>query len=175
MRNHRDFSPTLETIPSDERVGWPPTPKGHPGVAHGSGARRRCRIEYIVVVLLVTSALTTMLSFAYTSADDEIVYTAADETHIPAIIRHAFRGSRAAATTTAAAAAVNISACQDDEPDCKEWAREQHCKENPGYMHVHCRRSCNRCAGVSIVDRNCADKSNFCGQWAAVGECESSA
>lgn len=38
--------------------------------------------------------------------------------------------------------------CTDDHPSCPGWASEGECKQNSGYMLVHCRKSCNSCGEV---------------------------
>ena len=36
--------------------------------------------------------------------------------------------------------------CEDDSARCAEWAKEQQCDLNPGYMHKNCAKSCGTCA-----------------------------
>jgi hypothetical protein len=36
--------------------------------------------------------------------------------------------------------------CVDANPEkCPAWASKGECQKNRGYMHVHCKKSCNRC------------------------------
>jgi len=45
--------------------------------------------------------------------------------------------------------------CIDSDPvNCPFWAATGECKKNRGYMHKHCRKSCDRCNVVRVNDRN---------------------
>lgn len=47
----------------------------------------------------------------------------------------------------------NGGECVDSDPiNCPYWADIGECKANPGYMHVHCKKSCNRCQQVKDRD-----------------------
>uniref|UniRef100_A0A6U1L3D7 procollagen-proline 4-dioxygenase n=1 Tax=Tetraselmis chuii TaxID=63592 RepID=A0A6U1L3D7_9CHLO len=35
--------------------------------------------------------------------------------------------------------------CRDEELDCEDWAIAGECDHNPGFMHLKCKHSCNRC------------------------------
>lgn len=37
------------------------------------------------------------------------------------------------------------SGCQDEHNDCSTWAQNGECKNNPGFMHIACPRSCGTC------------------------------
>lgn len=41
----------------------------------------------------------------------------------------------------------NVAAlfCEDEEPECPEWASNNECQRNPSYMLTHCRKSCRTC------------------------------
>ena len=39
----------------------------------------------------------------------------------------------------------DASWCQDENPKCSTWAKEDQCEVNPGYMLKNCRRSCHSC------------------------------
>ncbi|KAK7486902.1 hypothetical protein BaRGS_00021873 [Batillaria attramentaria] len=60
-----------------------------------------------------------------------------------------------------------ISGCADGHYYCKSWANYGYCNTNPDYMHVNCRKSCNRCGGGG----NCQDRNEYCASWARRGEC----
>ena len=36
--------------------------------------------------------------------------------------------------------------CEDDLPNCKEWAEGGECEKNPSYMNSNCRLSCHQCS-----------------------------
>lgn len=71
----------------------------------------------------------------------------------------------------------------DFHTDCQMWAQQGECSKNPGYMMESCQRACNstcvKAAAESVlgvwsaIKDGCTDNSNYCGQWAAVGECDS--
>lgn len=48
-------------------------------------------------------------------------------------------------TCKTADADLERSACDDDHPNCAQWARVGECDANPGYMVVSCARSCATC------------------------------
>ena len=75
-----------------------------------------------------------------------------------------------------------------DDPECAKRAVEGDCTRNPAFMMRSCRQACGRCgnASTSFLGNTyntlkfmpssfsyCKDKSSFCGEWAAVGECSS--
>jgi len=71
-------------------------------------------------------------------------------------------------------------ACRDDDSQCELWASSGECERNPVFMNTSCKRSCGQCRGdlqdlgaAAAKRRSCTDHSSFCGQWAAVGECDS--
>ncbi len=68
--------------------------------------------------------------------------------------------------------------------NCDQWAVSGECERNPSFMLETCKRACGGCPGVpnasvALADGSpaewdrCKDTSSFCGQWAAVGECDS--
>eukprot|EP00112_Aurelia_sp_Birch-Aquarium-sp1_P020054 Seg508.5 transcript_id=Seg508.5/GoldUCD/mRNA.D3Y31 product="putative tyrosinase-like protein tyr-3" protein_id=Seg508.5/GoldUCD/D3Y31 len=61
--------------------------------------------------------------------------------------------------------------CVDKNNYCASWAARGECSKNPGYMHVNCAKSCNKCGTTS----NCADSHQHCGSWATAGYCQSHA
>ena len=73
--------------------------------------------------------------------------------------------------------------CQDNDSSCQDWARSGECERNAAFMNTSCARACNLCEGLSLSRLttswkpkpgvSCEDRSSFCGQWAAVGECDS--
>lgn len=54
--------------------------------------------------------------------------------------------------------------CRDDNQSCADWAKHGECNRNPGYMLIHCQKSCNNCSA-------CVDLNEFCHAWAENGEC----
>ena len=75
--------------------------------------------------------------------------------------------------------------CRDADKGCAGWANSGECAKNQQFMNVSCKRSCGLCPSLlpasvsgaaqlgSARQKECDDKSSFCGQWAAVGECDS--
>ncbi|XP_072051202.1 uncharacterized protein [Amphiura filiformis] len=66
------------------------------------------------------------------------------------------------------------SDCQDSDGDCFDWAIAGECEENPGWMHMHCRRSCRTCrAEPESIDPSlaCTDELDECKKWANHGRC----
>jgi len=50
--------------------------------------------------------------------------------------------------------AENGGECVDSDPvNCPFWAATGECKANRGYMHRHCKKSCDRCKFVRVNDR----------------------
>ena len=47
--------------------------------------------------------------------------------------------------------------CTDQNPRCREWAHEQQCIVNPGYMHTNCRKSCGLCEDGNFTNWSFAD------------------
>ena len=45
---------------------------------------------------------------------------------------------------------VNESECKDDHPSCGVWADDNECGLNPGFMLVHCAKSCGACGDAEI-------------------------
>ena len=83
------------------------------------------------------------------------------------------------------AALTAAAKCSDSDGECDTWASGGECEKNPRFMNTSCPRACGLCGlSISRLARNawkptrtnhynCDDKSSFCGQWAAVGECDS--
>jgi len=59
--------------------------------------------------------------------------------------------------------------CRDHRVACSRWAMEGECLRNPGFMHIYCAVSCDRCR---VQDNKCRDRELMCEAWAAVGECQ---
>ncbi|KAF2358176.1 Peptidase M12A [Trinorchestia longiramus] len=57
--------------------------------------------------------------------------------------------------------------CLDIDKHCAKWAQERQCTENPAWMMLHCRQSCNQCA-----ESKCVDLNEKCSVWKADGQCE---
>merc|ERR1719480_652418 len=70
--------------------------------------------------------------------------------------------------------------CSDDNQFCRDWAASGQCETNPGYMLEACRESCGVCPPAPLPTPGppqpspgpCSDDSEFCGDWAASGQCE---
>ena len=73
----------------------------------------------------------------------------------------------------------------DSSESCEGWAQAGECDANAPYMHMECAHACKLCGAAAprtaaspagggfVADLACVDKSSYCGQWAAVGECDS--
>ncbi|CAL4094757.1 unnamed protein product [Meganyctiphanes norvegica] len=73
------------------------------------------------------------------------------------------------------------SSCEDTNNFCSDWASKGQCQSNPAYMHVHCKKSCNKC-GTTVYPKPvnpkptaCVDKNQYCADWAKKGYCISNA
>jgi len=64
--------------------------------------------------------------------------------------------------------------CEDDNKFCSDWASNGQCESNSGFMHVSCKKSCDRC-NISKPTGNCLDDNEFCSDWSTKGFCESNA
>ena len=75
----------------------------------------------------------------------------------------------------------DLECSRKSRDECVAWAESGECTANPGFMSQSCKQACGLCPGVAGHRRDpgtedwdsCKDKSTFCGQWAAVGECDS--
>ncbi|XP_076458523.1 zinc metalloproteinase nas-14-like [Babylonia areolata] len=61
--------------------------------------------------------------------------------------------------------------CQDQNRNCRSWARRGECSRNPAYMHNYCKRSCNKCGGGGGGGSSCRDLHGNCANWARAGYC----
>lgn len=43
--------------------------------------------------------------------------------------------------------------CEDNLPNCVEWAQSGECSKNPSYMNSNCRLSCKQCAAKPKAKR----------------------
>lgn len=59
--------------------------------------------------------------------------------------------------------------CSDTHPECYQWAVQGQCYANPGYMHAHCPKSCDKC---KVQDEACKDYELQCHAWAHNNECK---
>ena len=154
------------------------------GIAHGPPPLPRCRIRHIVCAGLCGSFVSTLLLLFYAS---EL---------LPDVARHHVSHTRVSKRIRSAVRrtldVINVTktslACRDAENACGGWADAGECQRNPNFMNVSCKRSCGICSSIlgggafgisgggaaaSGQRKSCDDKSSFCGQWAAVGECDS--
>merc|ERR1719221_896129 len=60
-------------------------------------------------------------------------------------------------------------ACVDQEPSCKALAANGECSQNPSFMHVKCRRSCN--VDGCVKGMLCTNRHKLCSSWASQNEC----
>jgi len=75
-------------------------------------------------------------------------------------------------------ASLTPSPCVDDNDRCTEWAADDQCSSNPGYMLENCKLSCNDCQNVEGNNQlpttlSCIDDNNRCAEWAADDQCSS--
>jgi len=75
-------------------------------------------------------------------------------------------------------ASLTPSPCVDDNDRCTEWAADDQCSSNPGYMLENCKLSCNDCQSVEGNNQlpttlSCIDDNNRCAEWAADDQCSS--
>lgn len=64
--------------------------------------------------------------------------------------------------------------CENESPDCVNWAQSGECEKNSGYMHKACRPACGLCTappGSPSAAPACADTHRMCATWASIGEC----
>lgn len=79
------------------------------------------------------------------------------------------------AVTTSAALPTCIDLDEDNK--CTDYATENACKDNPGYMAYKCAATCNTCAGPTFImatngSEQCSDDNYQCLEWAGMGECD---
>ncbi|CAL4065514.1 unnamed protein product [Meganyctiphanes norvegica] len=70
------------------------------------------------------------------------------------------------------------SGCTDSNRYCPDWARKGQCNVNTAYMHVYCKKSCDKCDKTVKPDPKpspCVDQNQYCKDWAANGHCVSNA
>lgn len=76
----------------------------------------------------------------------------------------------------------------DEDDKCADYAAENACMDNPGYMTYKCAATCNACAGPSVENtivsafvttstnngsgEQCSDDNYQCLEWAGMGECD---
>ena len=61
---------------------------------------------------------------------------------------------------------TQLRTCTDSRTECKRWARDGECENNPVYMTENCRASCLECQS-----HDCFDQREECESWADAGEC----
>ena len=61
---------------------------------------------------------------------------------------------------------TQLRTCTDSRTECKRWARDGECENNPVYMAENCRASCLECQS-----HDCFDQREECESWADAGEC----
>lgn len=84
--------------------------------------------------------------------------------------------------------ATTLPTCIDLDEDikCTDYATENACKDNPGYMAYNCAATCDTCAGPTVENdivsafitstnsgmEQCSDDNYQCLEWAGMGECD---
>ncbi|XP_046543783.1 LOW QUALITY PROTEIN: uncharacterized protein LOC124253973 [Haliotis rubra] len=68
---------------------------------------------------------------------------------------------------------ADCRSCRDRNNQCAGWARLGECRNNPAYMLVYCKRSCNRCGRGGGGPTSCRDLSRYCNYWSRIGHCNS--
>merc|ERR1719495_54077 len=63
-------------------------------------------------------------------------------------------------TTTTTTTPVPVN-CEDENEFCSDWASQGQCKSNSGFMHVKCKKSCDRC-NIPKPTGDCLDDNEFC-------------
>lgn len=66
------------------------------------------------------------------------------------------------------------STCRDDDNQCTYWAGMGECTNNPRYMSVSCKKSCNVCSNAQNTQPTgpaCQDENSQCVYWAQAREC----
>ena len=143
--------------------------------------RSIARFRLLPILLLTTIGFfaSTLILLFFTATDDNV---SAGGFPAPNRIHSALKkqARRLASAVNATASALT---CRDLDSGCPGWAALDECRKNPIYMNHSCPRSCGLCPsllGSTPQDlraagrrASCEDKSSFCGQWAAVGECDS--
>ena len=157
----------------------------------------RSSLTFLAAFFLVMLPLVTILVFVATHADLE----STNDSSLKSLLRRPRRRAQsrwapavpqpnATAPTdrTAAAPAAprplahpDLECSRKEHDECVAWAESGECTANPGFMSQSCKQACGLCPGVAGHRRDpgtedwdsCKDKSTFCGQWAAVGECDS--
>jgi len=70
--------------------------------------------------------------------------------------------------TTTTTTTTTGGGCADKNTKCAAWAKIGECSKNPAYMHVSCKKSCNKCK----TSKNCTNNNQYCDDWASKGECK---
>ena len=87
-----------------------------------------------------------------------------------------FDDSELESNATLPNASSTNSTCINNDARCTEWAAENQCTINPGYMLINCRLSCQVCSSESDEQESqtpstCFDLNDRCAEWAANDEC----
>ncbi|GFO40016.1 cysteine-rich secretory protein lccl domain-containing 2 [Plakobranchus ocellatus] len=83
-------------------------------------------------------------------------------------------GTQTSGTGCSGSSKSTEETCKDDHSNCPGWASNQQCEVNPGYMLIHCKKSCHVCGGDESTQEaaeDCKDYNNYCPDWAAHGHC----
>mmetsp|Transcript_63135 Transcript_63135/g.104974 ORF Transcript_63135/g.104974 Transcript_63135/m.104974 type:complete len:459 (+) Transcript_63135:120-1496(+) len=156
---------------------------------------RSCLVTAIVLALLVSILVTLgciTLTTTWTHEHPQrllqrtraIIAKASEARRRNAALPH--RSQSNATTSKVDSQAEKLPPCKRSEDErCAQWAETGECSRNPHFMLRECARACGKCTGRLQVpsalasakpfqaDPGCEDKSSFCGEWAAIGECDS--
>ena len=138
----------------------------------------RCRLRHVVAAGVCTSLLSTALLLFHASELPNAPHAGVDGARsvlprrVGSVVRRALDVLNATTTSLT---------CRDAADGCAVWAASGECEKNAPFMNVSCKRSCGLCPTISggrsayrqRGGASCEDRSSFCGQWAAVGECDS--
>eukprot|EP00967_Tisochrysis_lutea_P083812 scaffold116751_cov35-Tisochrysis_lutea.AAC.3 len=140
------------------------------------------RLEGYIMLGLIASFSATVALVVYTSRLRDGETEPMRHHHFPPQLSAESKRALAAQAEAQALSAILPTACASPDTNgaCKTWAAAGECDKNSKYMHEACAHACRLCSTAPApqappltIEKDCADLSPFCGQWAAVGECDS--
>ena len=145
--------------------------------------RQRASLRPLILAALCATIVSTLLLLA--CAHDLVPSSAVGATTAAPNALSKLKHNVRALKTVIKSALENTtltSSCRDKDRSCASWAMAGECSGNAIFMNASCPRSCGLCPGgggpvqTNAAKRSledCKDTTTFCGQWAAVGECDS--